>query len=88
MTEDDLTDLRLSHKAYLEDQLSGVISYRPHIPLFENQWRSMVWPASEHADRFPETGVPEDILDKVGKASVTISANGFVREVSLLIFHQ
>jgi probable 2-oxoglutarate dehydrogenase E1 component DHKTD1 len=80
MTEDDVTDFRLSRKIYLEEQLSGVVSYKPHVLLLRSQWSGMVWPASPDTDRFPDTGVPDNILEKVGKASVTIPANGFVRK--------
>lgn len=79
MTADDITDLRLVHKAYLEQQLSAVESYKPHVPLLKNQWSGMVWPASKEANMFPDTGVAEDVLAKVGKASVTIPTHqGFV----------
>ena len=81
MTVDDVTDLRLSYRTHLEEQLAGVVSYTPHTHQLKNQWSGMVWPASRLAERSPDTGAPEDILRKVGKASVTISSDTFVRDV-------
>jgi len=77
LTADDITDLRISHKTFLEQQLAAVESYKPHVPLLKSQWTGMVWPASKEAQHDPETGVSEDVLAKVGKASVTLPSHGF-----------
>jgi probable 2-oxoglutarate dehydrogenase E1 component DHKTD1 len=38
--------------------------------MLQEQWKSMVWPASKEADSNPGTGVEREILVKVGQASV------------------
>jgi hypothetical protein len=79
ITADDITDLRVSHKTFLEQQLAAIESYKPHVPLLKSQWSGMVWPASKEAQHSPDTGVATDVLGKVGKASVTLPSRGFVR---------
>lgn len=86
MTADDITDLRVAHKIYLEQQLSAVESYKPRVPLLKNQWSGMVWPASKEANMFPDTGVDEDTLVNVGKASVTLPVDGFVRAMTIILY--
>ena len=40
--------------------------------MLQKQWAGLVWPASEDAVRNPETGVNQETLVKVGKASVDV----------------
>lgn len=47
--------------------------------MLEEQWSGMVWPVSAEANPSPKTGVDRQLLEKVGKASVTLP-EGFVRE--------
>ena len=79
MTTEEITEVRKSHKALLEEKLAAVPSFEPTVPTPNDQWRTMVWPASEKAERNPDTGVFEVTLRKVGRASVTTSPKGFVR---------
>ena len=78
MTAEEIAEVRKSHKASLEEKLAAVTSFEPTIPTPNDQWSPMVWPGSGKANN-PETGVSEQILRDVGKASVTISSEGFVR---------
>lgn len=52
-------------------------SYVPLPPTFQGQWEGMVWPASEEARHNPETGVDRTVLERVGRASITVP-EGFV----------
>ena len=79
MTAEEIIAVRKSHKALFEEKLAAVAYFEPAVPTPNDQWRAMVWPASEMAEKDPDTGVSEDTLRDVGKASVTISSEGFVR---------
>ena len=83
MTAEEISEVRKSHKALLEEQLAAVPSFEPTAPVPNDQWRTMVWPASGEAKRNPDTGVSEETLRNVGKASVTISPGGFVLFLTL-----
>ena len=91
MTAEEIIAVRKSHKALFEEKLAAVASFEPAVPTPNDQWRTMVWPASEMAKKDPDTGVSEETLRDVGKASVTISSEGFVwfltrsRRCSMLI---
>jgi len=79
MTTGEIAEVRKSYRGLLEERLAAVSSFEPTFPTSNDQWRTMVWPASEKAKKNPDTGVSEEILRDVGKASVTISSEGFVR---------
>lgn len=79
MTVEEIAGVRNAHKAMLEEKLAAVPSFEPAVPTPNDEWRTMVWPGSEEAMKHPDTGVSETILSDVGKASVTISSEGFVR---------
>src|SRR5882762_8644037 len=79
VTAEETAQVRKTHKALLEDKLAAVSSFEPAVPTSNDQWQAIVWPASGKAKKSPDTGVPEQILRDVGKASVTISSEGFVR---------
>jgi len=79
MTAEEIAEVRKSHKTLLEEQLAAVPSFEPTFPTPNDQWRTMVWPGSEKAKKNPDTGVSEETLKNVGKASVTTSPEGFVR---------
>ena len=78
MTAEEITEVREAHKALLEEGLAGISSFEPTIPIPNDQWSPMVWPASGKAKNL-DTGVLDQVLRNVGKASVTISPEGFVR---------
>ncbi|KAH0581229.1 hypothetical protein H2248_012346 [Termitomyces sp. 'cryptogamus'] len=77
-TEDILNDetihtIRGIHKAHLEAQLALVPTYKPDASaLLQDRWAGMVWPGSERALSEPETGVGEEMLRRVGTASVHV----------------
>ena len=77
MTPENVASVRESYKSHLEAELAKVDGYAPTASMLEDQWRKMVWPASEGAERDPPTGVRFEILEKVGKASVAVP-DGFV----------
>lgn len=79
MTAEEIAEVRKSHRVFLEERLAAVPSFEPAFPTPNDQWHAMVWPAGGNAEGNPDTGVPEGILRDVGKASVTISSEGFVR---------
>ncbi|KAI0084520.1 dehydrogenase E1 and transketolase domain-containing protein 1 [Irpex rosettiformis] len=64
--------VRESYKAYLNDELSKSDSYTPSASMLQQQWAGLLWPGSQDAVRSPETGVDQDTLVKVGKASVDV----------------
>ncbi|KAJ7599589.1 thiamine diphosphate-binding protein [Mycena floridula] len=72
VTKNDITRLREAYKTHLESQLSQVSSFAPSAPMLQDQWNTMVWPASSDAVHQPETGIQRDILETVGKASVQV----------------
>lgn len=78
ITVEEVADVRKSHRALLEEKLAAVPSFEPAPPAPSEQWSTMVWPASDKAEKNPDTGVSEEVLRDVGKASVTISSEGFV----------
>lgn len=79
MTAEEITEARKSYKTFLEERLAAVPFFKPAVPTPNDQWREMVWPVSEMAKKDPDTGVSTEVLRDVGKASVTIPSEGFVR---------
>lgn len=79
MSAEEVADVRKSHRALLEEKLAAVSSFEPAPPTPSEQWSTMVWPVSDKAEKNPDTGISEEVLKNVGKASVTISSEGFVR---------
>ncbi|KAJ7928025.1 thiamine diphosphate-binding protein [Mycena leptocephala] len=67
-----IASIRTAYKSELEAALSRVSSHVPSASMLEKQWKGMVWPASASADRNPETGVDQERLENVGRASVKI----------------
>ena len=62
----------------LDAELSQADAYIPTTTMLQGQWKGLVWPASEQAEHNPPTGVTRDVLEKAGRASVTVPT-GFVR---------
>lgn len=77
ITRESAKSLRESYKAYLNDELTQADSFVPSAHMLEKQWSGLVWPASEEADRNPDTGVDQDALVRIGRASVDVP-EGFV----------
>ncbi|KAJ6508615.1 Transketolase, pyrimidine binding domain-containing protein [Mycena sanguinolenta] len=67
-----IASVRAAYKSELEAALSRVSSHVPSASMLEKQWKGMVWPASPSANRNPETGVEQERLKVVGRASVKI----------------
>ncbi|EGO30021.1 hypothetical protein SERLADRAFT_433954 [Serpula lacrymans var. lacrymans S7.9] len=76
VAQEEAYSIRANYKSHLEEQLGQISSYKPSASMLSNQWKGMVWPASNEAIRDPDTGLEKDILIKVGKASVA-TPNGF-----------
>ncbi|KAF8957827.1 Transketolase, pyrimidine binding domain-containing protein [Flammula alnicola] len=72
LTPEAISSVRGSYKTHLEAELAKVPSYFPFASMLEEQWNGMVWPASVEAEHDPVTGVDREILERVGKASVTV----------------
>ncbi|KAJ6585129.1 dehydrogenase E1 and transketolase domain-containing protein 1 [Mycena capillaripes] len=67
-----IASVRDAYKSELEAALSRLSSHVPSASMLEKQWKGMVWPASASAVRNPETGVDQDQLKDIGRASVKI----------------
>lgn len=78
LTPEAATQLRSDYKEYLNAELAAIDSYVPPALEHQAQWTGVVWPSSKDAQANPDTGVQEDVLKEVGKASVTVP-EGFVR---------
>ncbi|KAF5378852.1 hypothetical protein D9615_006945 [Tricholomella constricta] len=72
LNENDITEVRTAYKLHLEAELSKVGSFVPEASMLEGQWKGIVWPASKEAEFDPVTGVDQETLTKVGKASVAV----------------
>ena len=71
--------MRDAERLRLETGLAQADSYIPVAPMLQGQWKGIVWPADQIADRDPPTGVVRTVLENIGRASVTVPS-GFVRE--------
>ncbi|KAF7346487.1 2-oxoglutarate dehydrogenase E1 component mitochondrial [Mycena sanguinolenta] len=67
-----IASVRAAYKSELDAALSRVSSHVPSASMLEKQWKGMVWPASSSANRNPETGVKQERLKEIGRASVKI----------------
>ncbi|KZT04533.1 dehydrogenase E1 and transketolase domain-containing protein 1 [Laetiporus sulphureus 93-53] len=75
LSKEEATDVRTSYKTHLTSEFTATDSYTPTAAgasILQEQWSGMVWPASSAAVRDPETGVGHDVLQHVGRASVTV----------------
>jgi probable 2-oxoglutarate dehydrogenase E1 component DHKTD1 len=79
-----VSSIRTAYKSQLEAALAKVSSHEPSASMLGGQWWGMVWPAdASAAERSPETGVEQDLLKNIGRASVTVP-EGFVSFPRLL----
>ncbi|KAJ7147082.1 Transketolase, pyrimidine binding domain-containing protein [Mycena crocata] len=67
-----ITSIRTTYRSELDAALLRLSSHVPSASMLEKQWKGMVWPASSSAERNPETGVKQEQLQDVGRASVKI----------------
>ena len=49
--------------------------------MLQGQWKGLTWPGSKDAVRDPETGVDQETLQQVGRASVSVP-EGFVSRLN------
>ena len=77
LSQESATTLRASYKGHLNSELTQADSYEPQVSMLQNQWTGLVWPASDQAERNPNTGIDTETLRRVGKASVHYG-EGFV----------
>jgi probable 2-oxoglutarate dehydrogenase E1 component DHKTD1 len=78
ITPEHAKSVRDAYKARLESELKAAPAHVPTASMLGAQWAGMVWPASPEADANPATGVAREVLEEVGRASVTVPS-GFVR---------
>lgn len=64
--------MRQTARDHLDAQLAETPAYKPKADMLEGKWSSFVWPASREAQHSPDTGVETEVLQSVGKASVTL----------------
>lgn len=80
--------VRDTYKTHLTKELAAADTYAPKATMLEKQWTGLVWPKdAKEEERFPDTGVSQDVLLDIGKASVQLP-EGFVRYNSLLVFQE
>ena len=79
LTKDAAESIRANHKEFLASELAAAASHKPGstLSVLQGQWKGLVWPGSREAVWDPETGVEQETLKKVGRASVTVP-EGFV----------
>ncbi|KZV93424.1 2-oxoglutarate dehydrogenase, E1 component [Exidia glandulosa HHB12029] len=75
LTADDAATARRTARDHLDVQLADTTSYKPKADMLQGKWSSFVWPASTDAVHDPATGVELDVLQSVGKASVTLPSD-------------
>jgi probable 2-oxoglutarate dehydrogenase E1 component DHKTD1 len=72
ITSEEASDLRKKHAAMLEAELAKVDEYVPKSDMLQGKWSDFVWPNSSEAEHNPATGVSQEKLKEVAKASVTL----------------
>lgn len=74
LTSADAQGVRNAIRGRLDAELAQADTYIPTTAMLQGQWEGMVWPASEKAEHNPATGVTREVLEKSGRASVTVPA--------------
>lgn len=72
ITKEEASELRKKHSAALEADLAKVDDYIPKSDMLQGKWSDFVWPNSPEAKHDPATGVAQEKLKQVAKASVTL----------------
>lgn len=67
--------MRDAIRSRLDAELAQADAYTPITTMLQGQWKGLVWPASETAEHDPATGVAREVLEKAGRASVTVPAD-------------
>ncbi|KAK4687422.1 putative 2-oxoglutarate dehydrogenase E1 component DHKTD1, partial [Tremellales sp. Uapishka_1] len=79
--EDVLNDqtssgFRTEYTAQLDKALNEVESFQPKSEMLQGKWSDMVWPGSPGSESNPATGIEQETLMQVARASVALP-NGF-----------
>lgn len=77
ISQEAITKLRASYKAYLESELGKVDVFTPALKALEGKRKGIVLPIAVEAVHDPETGVVSETLREVARASVQ-TPEGFV----------
>jgi len=56
----------------LEKCLGEVEGFKPKSEMLGGKWKDMVWPVGPQAEHFPQSGVKEETLKSMARASVTL----------------
>ncbi|KAI9511036.1 dehydrogenase E1 and transketolase domain-containing protein 1 [Russula earlei] len=72
ITRADAQAVRVAARDRLDAELVQSERHTPCAQMLQGQWRGIVWPADEMAERDPSTGMAVEVLEKVGRASVTV----------------
>jgi len=72
VTADQAKSFRSLYSEKLEGHLSKVEGYKPKSDMLGGKWKDLVWPVGARAAHDPETGVNEDTLKQMARASVTL----------------
>ena len=75
---DDAAGWRQKYDQQLEEDLEKVDGYSAKSEMLEGKWSKLVWPSTNQAMHDPETGLAEEELKDVAKASVELP-DTFVR---------
>jgi probable 2-oxoglutarate dehydrogenase E1 component DHKTD1 len=88
LTSAEAQGVRDAIRSRLDAELAQADDYVPTTTMLQGQWKGLVWPASEQAEHNPATGVARSVLEKAGRASVTVPAD-FVRPslFAILLFY-
>ena len=84
LTSTEAQGVRDAIRNRLDAELAQADAYTPITTMLQGQWKGLVWPASEQAEHDPTTGVAQEVLEKAGRASVTVPP-GFVRPIREII---
>ncbi|KAN0135872.1 dehydrogenase E1 and transketolase [Lactarius tabidus] len=75
LTSAEAQGVRDAIRSTLDAELAQADAYVPTTTMLQGQWKGLVWPASEQAEHNPATGVARSVLEKAGRASVTVPAD-------------
>jgi probable 2-oxoglutarate dehydrogenase E1 component DHKTD1 len=78
ITPTDAQAVRDAERVRLDTELAQADVYTASSPMLQGHWKGIVWPEDETAERDPPTGVSRTMLEKIGRASVTVPSS-FVR---------
>ncbi|RXK41404.1 oxoglutarate dehydrogenase (succinyl-transferring), E1 component [Tremella mesenterica] len=68
----EATESRKTCSVELARHLELVDDYRPKSEMLDGKWKGFVWPALDGVEHDPLTGVDKEVLEEVGRKSVTL----------------